>query len=100
MDLTHHCFLLHYLQGGQASAHLDASTDNQQSVTGLSPGSFNAPSSGLQLLARVTLTHCAAFRCCYLPVHPENSGEQEGHLCGRVSPALGPAQAGAPHRCN
>lgn len=86
------------LPGGQASTCLDASANSQQSVMGLSPGSFHAPASGLQLLARVTLAHCAAFHCCYLPVHPENSRQQEGHLCARVSPASGPAPAGTPHR--
>ena len=70
------------LPGGQASTCLDASANSQQSVMGLSPGGlsqggFHAPSSGLQLLARVTLSPYAAFHCGYLPVHPENSRDRK-----------------------
>ena len=65
------------LPGGQASTCLDASANSQQSVRGLSPGGFHAPSSGLQQLASVTLSPCAAFHHCHLPVHPENSRDRK-----------------------
>ena len=56
---------------GQAPTHLTPQpiVTSPAKYSGGPPGSLNAPSSGLQLLPMLALTHCAAFGCCYLPVH-------------------------------